>query len=491
MSFRILLSATVLILFLMMSDANAQRVLEVGPGKTYNDPQTALLQAVAGDTVRLFPASYTGNYYVSNIHGRPGAWITFEGTDRSSVILRGTQSIQMSEISYVHIRRMTIRGQSANGMNIDDGGTFETPSHHIRFEELSFEDMNATGNNDMLKLSGIDTFEVHQCTFINGSAGGSGIDMVGCHEGQIHHSRFVNQGNSIQVKGGCRFVTIDKNDFINGGDRTLNLGGSTGLAYFRPAGINYEAADLLVHSNYFSGSQAPVAFVGSRRVQVSNNTFYNPTKWIFRILQESQDTSFFLSCANNIFSNNIVYAQSVDPTVNIGPYTSSASFDIRNNLWYSARTSGWRGPALPVAETNGLYALNPLLEDIANGLIRPTAQSPVGGKGLNYRSIIEDHYNQKYKNPPSIGAVEFQIASVNREEQSSVCAIYPMPCHDHIIIPCVSLPFRYQLFNLYGQQLIDDISNTETVMLSALPAGMYQLLIDGPTTVSKQRIIVY
>ncbi|MFN8331161.1 MAG: hypothetical protein U0T81_08080 [Saprospiraceae bacterium] len=54
MSFRILLSATVLILFLMMSDANAQRVLEVGPGKTYSDPQAALLQAVAGDTVRLF-----------------------------------------------------------------------------------------------------------------------------------------------------------------------------------------------------------------------------------------------------------------------------------------------------------------------------------------------------------------------------------------------------------------------------------------------------
>lgn len=476
---------------LMMPVAHAQRVLEVGPGKTYSDPQAALLQAVAGDTVRLFPSSYAGNYYVSNIHGRPGAWITFEGTDKSSVILRGIQSIQLSDISYVHIRRMTIRGQSANGMNIDDGGTFETPSHHLRFEEISFEDMNATGNNDMLKLSGIDTFEVDQCTFVNGSAGGSGIDMVGCHEGQIHHSRFVNQGNSIQVKGGCRFVTIEKNVFINGGDRTLNLGGSTGLAYFRPAGINYEAADLLVHSNYFSGSQAPIAFVGSRRVQVSNNTFYNPTKWIFRILQESQDTSFFLSCANNIFSNNIIYAQSVDPTVNIGPYTSSMTFDIRNNLWYSARNTSWRGPALPVAETKGQYAVNPMLEDIANGLIRPSVQSPVRGKGQYYRSISEDHYDQKYHNPPCIGAVEYVIASVNLEVQNSVCAIYPVPCHDHIHIPCATLPFRYQLFNEFGQQFIDGVSNTETVLLPALPAGMYQLLIHSPTVVNTHRMMVY
>ncbi|MBK9961604.1 MAG: hypothetical protein IPP06_09845 [Saprospiraceae bacterium] len=79
------------------------------------------------------------------------------------------------------------------------------------------------------------------------------------------------------------------------------MGGSTGLAFFRPPGANYEAKDILVSGNIFEGAVTPIAYVGCRNVHVVNNTIYHPERWIMRILQESADTSFFQSCANNVF----------------------------------------------------------------------------------------------------------------------------------------------------------------------------------------------
>jgi len=58
-----------------------------------------------------------------------------------------------------------------------------------------------SGNNDLLKLSGLDYFEIRNCEFRNGAEGGSGIDMVSCHHGIIQGNHFENLGsNSIQCK---------------------------------------------------------------------------------------------------------------------------------------------------------------------------------------------------------------------------------------------------------------------------------------------------
>ncbi|MBK8241845.1 MAG: hypothetical protein IPK88_00320 [Saprospiraceae bacterium] len=48
---------------------------------------------------------------------------------------------------------------------------------------------------------------------LNGSLGssGSGIDMVGCHNGRINKCTFENMGaNSIQMKGGSQYIRIEK-----------------------------------------------------------------------------------------------------------------------------------------------------------------------------------------------------------------------------------------------------------------------------------------
>ena len=92
--------------------------------------------------------------------------------------------------------------KTINGVNVDDGGNYDTPTHHIVFRYCQWKDMNATGNNDQLKLSGVDYFQIANCSFENGSSGGSMVDMVGCHNGIFRSNTFNNGGsNSIQAKG--------------------------------------------------------------------------------------------------------------------------------------------------------------------------------------------------------------------------------------------------------------------------------------------------
>ena len=460
----------------------AQRILQVGPGKTYADPRAACLAAKAGDTVLIFPATYPGGYFIENLKGTRNARITIKGVDANTVIFSGSsEAIHFIEAENVNLMNITITRQTGNGINIDDGGTFETPTKNILIENVIFRDMNATGNNDMLKLSGLDSFEIRGCTFLNGSVGGSGIDMVGCHWGTIHHNQFTNQGsNSIQAKGATHNIVIQANKFINGGGRALNLGGSTGQAFFRPAGANYEAKELFVYSNFFQGSEAPIAYVGCRNSIVSNNTFYNPGKWIFRILQESADTSFYLSSANNTFSNNIVFVNNIIPTINIGPNTSPTSFTINNNLWYCEVNTGWRGPSLPVTETNGIYGMNPLFMDLSKGNINLLANSPARGKGKDSLNFT-DYYNRRFSYPPSIGASEYDPnTSFELSVDHNDIKFYPNPVQDYLFIRNIESAVRLEVFRIDGIKVFAaNIVGELEINTKNWSAGVYLITIQN------------
>ena len=234
-------------------------------------------------------------------------------------------------------------------------------------------------------MSGVDLFEIRNCTFLNGAAGGSGIDMVGCHNGVIKNNRFENQGsNSIQAKGGSKNIRIAYNYFSNGGERTLNLGGSTNLRLFRPLDARYEAARVTVYSNIFIGSDVPIAYVGCVQTEVLNNTIYLPKKWVIRILQETVDSSRFYPCGNNSFSNNIIYHDGrVIVDCSIGPNTNPQSFSFSNNLWYHSQNSSWAGPTLPAKDTNSIIGKDPLFNNAAGGDFLLKKGSPAAGKGFD------------------------------------------------------------------------------------------------------------
>ncbi len=360
----------------------------VGAGQTYTSLTQAIAVTVAGDTIMIHAGSYSGGLSIVNLHGTAANRIYIIPAPSETVIFKGgVTSWHMTDAAYVLIRGIIFRQQTGNGFNVDDGGSYSTPSHHIVFESCTFRDIQGPGNNDLLKMSGVDFFEIKNCTFLNGSAGGSGIDMVGCHEGLISGNRFENQGsNSIQVKGGSKNIRIATNFFKNGGQRTLNLGGSTNLQLFRPIDARYEAAGLTVYSNIFIGSDAPIAYVGCVQTEVTNNTIYLPQKWVIRILQETVDTSRFYPCGNNSFKSNIIYHDSrVSSDCNIGANTNPKSFSFSNNLWYHSQNPAWAGPELPVTDINCIIGKDPLFNDADSGDFTLKKLSPAAGKGMVYK----------------------------------------------------------------------------------------------------------
>lgn len=467
--------------------AQAQ-ILEVGPGKPYGTIVEAAQQAGPGDTILVAPGSHPGGGYISGLKGQPGAWITLRGAGADPVtVLGGNNALQLSDPAWLVIENFRFREQTGNGLNIDDGGTFDTPALHIHIRSCLFEDMAVSGNNDLLKLSGLDSFLVEDCHFENGATGGSGIDMVGCHHGVIRNNRFDNLGsNSIQAKGGTRYISIHGNTFRNGGQRTLNLGGSTGAAFFRPPGANYEAADLDVYSNVISGSWAAVAYVGSQRVRVWNNTIYQPENWVLRILQESQDTSFYQAAAFGEFVNNIiVVTSSLSTAANVGPNTNAGSFIFSHNLWYHQDNPNWFGPTLPAGQTASILQQDPLFENPLADDFRLQSGSPAIGSGLTLPSPAwKDHSGHDFLDPPSRGAFEGGIPN-DIEESANLpeCECFPNPAHG--FLQCVGQDIEFlEILDGSGHSVASNPKGQTFLDLKGLTSGLYVLriqMLDGRT----------
>lgn len=456
------------------------KTLHVGTTHTYKVLTQATSVAIPGDSVICHDPIIQGGMAISNLSGTFEKWIYILAENGKTVIIQGgSNSIQFSDCSYLHIEGFTIQGQTGNGMNIDDAGSFETPTHHIRIIKCIFQNISATGNNDLLKLSGLDHFEISECQFINGAAGGSGIDMVGCHQGVINDNTFKNLGsNSIQAKGGSSDIRIIRNQFENGGSRALNLGGSTGLAFFRPQNATTEAENIQVVANVFRGSEAAFAFVGYRKVEVSNNTILFPKKWVIRILQETVDPNRFLPCGDNsIYNNIIVIDNAVSTEVNIGPNTAPETFTFTKNLWYKTSDQGWQGPTLP-GFINDQIIKDPLFINNSSGLL--SNNSPAIGAGQPYISLTRDLLGNYFNNPPSLGAYEANPFVSHLSDVDLKINIFPNPFND--VITCLFEDEAHRtitIFTLDGNKMF----SLETKELIAeipcdhLFSGSYVLLI--------------
>jgi hypothetical protein len=372
-----------------------------------------------GDAIRLLPGNHVTGDSIRNLSGTSNApiWIGGVPGQPRPVLSGGTTAIRLSKIRYVILENLEVSGATANGINCDDDSDYanSNATSHVVFRNLYIHDIGTGGNNDGLKLSGVNDYFVLDCEFARMSAGGSGIDHVGCHRGLILRCKFTDAGsNAIQCKGGSDDIEIRGNRIINGGGRAINIGGSTGLEFFRPPLAtnmpNVEARNIRVLANLFRGSDAPIAFVGAVNSLVANNTIVEPGRWVFRVLQESVSRGgfTFLPCSSNQFINNLVYFDraQISSFVNIGASTDAASFQFAHNLWYAFNQPGQSQPILPSAETNGVHGLNPLFTDGASGNFSVTTGSPALGKGRRLPRVSADFLERCYSNPPTIGAFE-------------------------------------------------------------------------------------
>ncbi|GEM_PF-668083 len=387
--------------------------------RPYQTIARALQDSRPGSAIRLRPGVYSGDTFVAKIAGASNApiWLGGEPGEPRPVIRGGNTGIHLSRVRWLVLENLEVVGATGNGINCDDGGDFADPeaTRHVLFRNLAIRNIGAGGNQDGLKLSGVFDYFVLDCEFARMSAGGSGIDHVGCHHGLIARCLFTDNGsNAVQCKGGSEDIEIRSNRFLNGGERAINIGGSTGFTFFRPplsqSSPNFEAKNIRVIANLFRGSDAPIAFVGAVDSIVANNTIVEPNRWIVRILQETVSSGgyTFQPCGRNQFVNNLIYftRSRISTHVNIGGNTDPGSFQFANNLWFAVDQPEQSRPSLPSVEQNGRYGLNPMFRDILSKDFSVSAKSPAVAAGKIVPIARADLLEHSYATPPTIGAFE-------------------------------------------------------------------------------------
>jgi len=339
--------------------------------------RAAVQRARPGAVIALAHGRYAPGLRFVDVAGAEGRPIVIEGEDlaKPPVFDGGAYAIHLVDCRYVTLRNLKVMGCSGNGINIDDGGSVDTPSHHIVLENIRILDTGPKGNHDGIKLSGVDNFVIRKCRVAGW--GGSAIDMVGCHRGVVENCAFegkpgFSQSSGVQMKGGSKEILIHGCFFRNAGQRSVNLGGSTGLAYFRPQDARFEAENITVSGNRFSGSMACVAFVNARHGRVHHNTIYRPGKWVLRILQETTGERF-PPCRAGVFENNlIVYDGRMRSVVNVGRGTAPETFVVRGNAWFGLE--GARRPRSDLKEEGGIHGADPQLIDAGTEKMRATSK---------------------------------------------------------------------------------------------------------------------
>lgn len=320
----------------------------------------ALRSVENGQNIKIAPGEYVGGHHLKGIKG-----LTIEALDPSQPPLfrGGTTAWQFSSCEKLTLRNLKVTGQTGNGINLDDSGQIDRLIPDVTLENIEVSDVGPTGNHDGIKCSGLQKLTIRNCTL--SGWGGSAIDFVGCHDSLITGCRFTGKEgfsthSAIQLKGGTSKIIVEKCHFEEAGERPINVGGSTGLTYFRPQGAIYEASEILVRENIMEGSMCAAAFVGVDKAEFINNTILYPTKWIFRILQETREPGF-VPCRDVLIKDNrIIFRRAqVQSEINIGSGTSPETFRFERNQWFAEDQPTQSKPRLPTEESNGIYGVDP------------------------------------------------------------------------------------------------------------------------------------
>lgn len=329
--------------------------------------RAALNAAGPGSRITLAPGRY-GSVYATKIAGGAELPIVVTAKDEAHPPVF-EEGIHLSAVAHLELRNLVVAGAPKNGINVDDGGTLDTPSHHITFDRVTVKDVGGDANADGIKLSGVDDCVITNCTIERWGRGGSGIDLVGCHRVRIESTTLRDSeaspaASGIQAKGGSADVVIRRCTFHHAGQRAVNLGGSTGRPFFRPQNPGYEAKNIVVEGCVFTGSHAPIACVGCDGASIRFNTIRQPTKWALRILQESRGEEF-TPCRNGSFTDNlIVYdGRRCFELVNVGPGTAPETFVFARNYWFRVDAPSRSIPRLPTSEVEPSGGADPQFVD--------------------------------------------------------------------------------------------------------------------------------
>lgn len=386
-------------------DAAAPPGGDGGAAAPFRTIAEALAKVQPGTRVLIAPGTYGAVGSARNLQGRAGAPIALIGTGDVVIDPGGKGSeLHLADPRFLVIENIAVRNAVPHGVSIDDGGSYESPARFVVLRNVSLSRIGNGGNNDCLKLSGVDDFYIEGSRFA-GCNEGEGIDMVGCHRGTITGNTFTDMpGIAVQTKGGSADVLVHGNRFIRIGGRAINAGGSTGEPWFRPLDAPHEAERIRMIANLIDDTgSAPVTFSGCSDCVFANNTVVDPGDFAVRIVEENPARR---PGERGYFINNIIVfeAGELREFVDLRKGTMPATFTFDSNLWFARDDAGFEGPDLPRDLPRGTHPVasrDPLLDRD----FRPRLGSPALGAGRAVPGGLPGDFDRRpFGDPPSIGA---------------------------------------------------------------------------------------
>jgi len=385
------------------------------PKAPYATVARAVKDAVPGTRVVLATGRHAPIGSLADLRGEPGAPIAIVGAEGSVIDGRLTDEVtaglHLSNPRYVVIEGLTVENAYPHGISIDDGGDYATPAGPIILRGLSLRNIGRGKNNDCLKMSGVDDFQVMESEFENCDEG-EAIDMVGCHRGFISGNTFRKTPlTAVQTKGGSSDIVIHGNRFIEVTARSVNMGGHTGDPYFRPLDAPYEAARIHVLSNIFyrSGDTA-IAFTGCIECLAAHNTIIDPQGHVLRLLEEHVERAIG---RDGKFINNIVTFKSndVQRPISAGDNARAERFLLAGNIWYARDIKTLIDPGIGrqlSVDPSTITGINPQFVDPSAGDYRiSTDISAVLNAVKSTGPMLVDYHGRPYKDVSTVGAHAF------------------------------------------------------------------------------------
>ena len=146
----------VFFLFLLLSRASAAEYLVRSP----EELRAALSKLAEGDTLKIAPGEYPGGHHVSGI---AKLTITALDPEHTPVFVGGGNAWQFSRCPGLSVSHLNTRGQTGNGINLDDGGDLEHPVEGITLAHLEIREIGPQGNHDGIKGSGLVNLTIRDC----------------------------------------------------------------------------------------------------------------------------------------------------------------------------------------------------------------------------------------------------------------------------------------------------------------------------------------
>lgn len=346
----------------------------------------ALKAAKPGDHIKLGAGPFKGGFFSTGLQGTAEKPIRISGpsAEKPAVFDAESTVMQLVQSAYIELANLHISRAGGSGFMFDDGGKEPFSCHHITIHHCRLDNIGPAGTACSIKFAGVSDFSIHHCTFQDWGVSGDAVDGVGCRRGVVEDCTFLagRGAAAVQFKGGSEEVAIRRCVFHEAQGGGINVGGSSGMAFFRPKPQGFEARKIVVEGNTFIGGVAAVIFANADGADVRYNTIYLPKQWAFRIHQQTVREDF-TPCRNGRIEDNIIVfkANWYEGGINIGPKTAPETFTFARNLWYCADAPAKSAPRLPTKEVDGVIGQDPGFANAEKGEFTVPASSPARGKG--------------------------------------------------------------------------------------------------------------